>query len=184
MRIPSKYRVNPQESSMNDIRVPGIVKFNCTRCGRCCVSLGKNIRIERKTGGRDYYCREIISNALVMVHIEAPYLPVFREKSDSGDTGGQCPFLVQTPEGCACAVYSTRPLICREFQCCRMRIFSREGISAGTIKGRRSLSTENDSLLKVWDTRIRPLDIGNDGQWDMKVKEILESEGYKVELYR
>jgi Fe-S-cluster containining protein len=170
---------------MTKTQIPGFVKFNCTRCGKCCQSLGRHIRIERKTGERDYYCRDLLSNNLVTVHIEAPYLPVFKERSGPGGAdAGLCPFLIQTPEGYACAVYSTRPLVCREFQCCRMRIFSPGGVISGTIKGRRSLTTEDQSLQVVWNTRISPFKIENDGQWDNTVKHILESAGYIVELYR
>ena len=41
---------------------------------------GKHIRIERKLGERDYYCRDLISNNLVMAHVESPYLPGFWDK--------------------------------------------------------------------------------------------------------
>jgi uncharacterized protein len=170
---------------MTKTPIQGFVKFNCTRCGKCCQALGRHIRIERQTGDRDYYCRDLLSNNLVTVHIEAPYLPVFKEKSGRGGPDTEpCPFLVHTPEGYACAVYSTRPLVCREFQCCRMRIFLPGGAVAGTIKGRRSLTTNDRSLQEIWNARISPLTIENDGQWDNTVKNILENAGYRVELYR
>ena len=100
-----------------------IMKFDCTRCGKCCMVSGKHIRIERKLGERDYYCRDLLSNNLVMAHVESPYLPVFRDKGGYREENDQCHFLVRTPEGYACVVYNTRPLSCREFKCCRMRIY-------------------------------------------------------------
>ncbi len=144
---------------------------------------GKHIRIERKLGERDYYCRDLISNNLVMTHVESPYLPGFREKGGYQEDEDRCHFLVRTREGYACVVYNTRPLSCREFKCCRMRVYQGEKNLIGTIKGRRSLSTMDPDLEKLWNDRIRLLGIEEDGQWDMKVKKILEDSGYIVELY-
>ena len=160
-----------------------IMKFDCTRCGKCCMVSGKHIRIERKLGERDYYCRDLISNNLVMTHVESPYLPGFREKGGYQEDEDRCHFLVRTREGYACVVYNTRPLSCREFKCCRMRVYQGEKNLIGTIKGRRSLSTMDPDLEKLWNDRIRLLGIEEDGQWDMKVKKILEDSGYIVELY-
>ncbi len=144
---------------------------------------GKHIRIERKLGERDYYCRDLITSNLVMAHVESPYLPVFREKGGYQEENDQCYFLVRTPGGYTCVVYNTRPLSCREFKCCRMRIYRGGKNLVGTLKGRRSLSTSDPDLEKIWEDRIRSLGITEDGQWDMSVKKILDSAGYTVELY-
>jgi uncharacterized protein len=169
---------------MNDSRGTGPGKFTCTRCGACCVSLGNTIRIERKVGSRDYYCRDMISGNLSLVHIDAPYAPFFRENPEEDrEKGKRCTFLVLMPEGYACAVYQTRPLICREFRCCRMRIYSPDGQVAGTVKGRRSLSTDNPDLRKIWDADVPALSTEHDGTWDLQVKEILEKAGFTVDLY-
>jgi len=160
-----------------------MMKFDCTRCGKCCMVSGRHIHIERKLGERDYYCRDLVSNNLVMTHVESPYLPEFREKGVNMDDDEQCHFLVRTTEGYACVVYNTRPLSCREFKCCRMRIFRGGKNPVGTIKGRRSLATTDQELEKFWNDRIRLLEIPEDGQWDMKVKKVLENAGYTVELY-
>jgi hypothetical protein len=144
---------------------------------------GKHIRIERKLGERDYYCRDLITNNLEMTHVESPYLPVFTEKGGYREENDQCHFLVRTPEGYACVVYNTRPLSCREFRCCHMRIYRDRKNLVGTVKGRRGLSTTDPDLEKFWNDRIRLLDVTEDGQWDMKVKKFLEDAGYTVELY-
>lgn len=160
-----------------------MMKFDCTRCGKCCQVSGRHIRIERKIGERDYYCRDLISGNLVVAHVESPYLPVFREKGEyQGDAPG-CHFLVRTDEGYSCVVYNTRPLSCRQFKCCHMRIYSGKKHLSGTIKGRRDLSAADPELEQLWNSRVRPLAIADDGQWDMKVKKILEDAGYYVELY-
>jgi len=169
---------------MNETEGRGPVKFTCTRCGACCVSLGTVIKIERKAGPRDYYCRDAISGNLSLVHIEPPYFPNFEENlSGVRETGKRCPFLVLMPEGYTCAVYQTRPLICREFRCCTMRVFSSGGNPEGTVKGRRSLTTGNPDLRKIWDTLVVPLHEEHDGRWNMLVKTILEKAGFIVELY-
>lgn len=160
-----------------------LMKFDCTRCGKCCMVSGKHIHIERKLGERDYYCRDLLTNNLVIAHVESPYLPKFREKEVYQEENDQCHFLVRTPEGYSCVVYNTRPLSCRNFKCCRMRIYHGGKNLVGTIKGRRSLSTTDQDLEILWNDRIRVLEIADDGQWDMKVKKILEDTGYTVELY-
>ena len=53
----------------------------------------------------------------------------------------------------------------------------------GTVKGRRGLSTTDPDLEKLWNDRIRLLEIDEEGQWDIRVKKILEESGYTVELY-
>jgi uncharacterized protein len=166
---------------MSTVRIPERVPFLCTRCGKCCLVSGKHITIERKLGERDYYCRDRITGNLVMARVEAPYTPYFRQKTD--ENSDRCFFLISTPEGYTCAVYSTRPLSCRNFRCCHMRIFLPDGAVAGTVKGRRSLSTDNTDLIRVWDDSVRDLRIENDGQWDNEVVERLKSAGYRVELY-
>jgi len=159
-------------------------RFMCTRCGACCVSLGTTIRIERKAGPGYYYCRDLISGNLALVHIDSPYAPFFRENSGNcEEKGKRCPFLVLMPEGYACAVYQTRPLICRDFKCCRMRIYSPDGRAAGSVKGRRSLSSGNPDLRAIWDAEIACLSTENDGTWDRQVKAILEKAGFNVELF-
>ena len=143
---------------------------------------GKHIRIERKLGERDYYCRDLITSNLVVAHVESPYLPVFREKGGYREEIDQCHFLVRTPEGYACVVYNTRPLSCREFKCCHMRIYRGKKL-VGTVKGRRGLTTTDPDLEKLWNDRIRLLEIDDEGQWDIRVKKNLEESGYIVELY-
>lgn len=160
-----------------------MMKFDCTRCGKCCMGSGRHIRIERKLGERDYYCRDLISGNLTMTHVESPFLPVFREKGGYLEDNDQCHFLIRTTEGYACVVYNSRPVSCREFKCCRMRIFRGGKTLSGSIKGRRSLSTADPDLEKLWNDRIRSLQIEDDGQWDIKVKTVLEDAGYTVELY-
>ena len=64
-----------------------------------------------------------------------------------------------------------------------MRIYHDGKNLAGTIKGRRSLSSTDADLETLWNDRIRLLGIEEDGQWDMKVKSVLEDAGYTVELY-
>ncbi|HTY15755.1 MAG TPA: YkgJ family cysteine cluster protein [Methanoregulaceae archaeon] len=168
---------------MTDSRTAGPGKFACTRCGACCVSLGNTIRIERKAGPRAYYCRDVISGNLSLVHIEAPCVPFFQE-ARGREQGKGCAFLVRMPEEYACAVYQTRPLLCREFQCCRMRIYRPDGQVAGTVKGRRSLSSDDPGLRELWNAEIAALSTEHDGTWDLQVKKILQNAGFTVDLYR
>ena len=57
-----------------------MVKFECNGCGRCCVSFGEFIKVERKVAAHDYYCRYGITNELFHVHVLPEYGDEFLEK--------------------------------------------------------------------------------------------------------
>jgi len=55
--------------------------FACTRCGKCCISLGRHIRIERSLSPVQYYCRVAVNGELLPVSVQ----PELRELFASGD---------------------------------------------------------------------------------------------------
>jgi len=140
--------------------------FNCTRCGKCCRSFGEFIRIERKLTDRDYYCRYGITNELFLVHVQPGSADeISDEYSEEGETKGDpaqrgCIFMRKNPagKGFACAIYPTRPSICREFRCYRMLIHhTPSGELRGKVIGTSELRTDDEILAAIWKDKISPL---------------------------
>ena len=158
-----------------------MVAFDCTWCGKCCASFGEFIKIERQLTSRDYYCRYGIKNELFLAHIEGDFGDSQPPSSKDSETVKGCPFMRKNPagKGFACAVYATRPQICREFRCYRMVIYHKEGHECGRILGRNELKTSDESLAQIWKEYITPrLPHPSDTLWDTAVTEALADHGY------
>jgi Fe-S-cluster containining protein len=158
-----------------------MVKFECDQCGKCCQSFGEFIKIERQLSSRDYYCRYGIKNELFFAHIEGDYTDSQPPSSEEGEPQKGCPFMRKKSEGKgnSCAIYATRPRICRDFRCYRMVIRNREGHECGKIMGRNDLKTTDESLKQIWKERITPLLPGHDNSsWDSVVIAALAAHGY------
>jgi uncharacterized protein len=140
-----------------------MAKFECNLCGKCCQSFGEFIKIERQVNDRDYFCRYGITNELFQVHV----LPEFAEEIDeeftdldeknTGTSHKGCIFLRKNPEGkgFVCAVYPTRPSVCKEFLCYRMLIHH---LPSGELRGRvigiNELKTQDEILAAIWMEKI------------------------------
>ena len=138
-----------------------MVRFVCDRCGKCCRSFGTYITIERQLSSRDYYCRFGITRELFSAHVEPEYADAIAEKYDVGESGDdtsrkECIFLEKERHGhgFTCAIYPSRPLICREFQCYRMVIYNRDRQQCGTVIGRNELKTTDEDLAKLWAEKV------------------------------
>jgi len=101
-----------------------MVPFVCNGCGKCCTSLGAYIGIERQLTEQDYYCRNGITGEVFPVHVQPEFADEIDEEftSDPGnapDSPKGCIFMRKNPEGpgTVCAIYATRPQVCREFRC-------------------------------------------------------------------
>lgn len=161
-----------------------MVKFECEWCGKCCRSFGEFIKIERQLTNRDYYCRYEIKNELFFAHIEADYADCQTPRLKDGEPAKGCPFIRKNPvgNGFACAIYTTRPQICREFRCYRMVILNRDGHECGRIMGRNDLKTTDEILEQIWKERIAPLlPNHDDSRWEKAVNAALAAHGYRGE---
>jgi Fe-S-cluster containining protein len=143
-----------------------MARFECTRCGKCCQSFGEFIRVERKLTERDYYCRYGITNELFLVHVQPEFadrIPdEFSERDGTKKDPAQkgCIFVQKNPEGkgFACAIYPTRPPVCREFRCYRMLIYhTLSGELRGKVIGINDLRTDDGILAGIWKEKIAPL---------------------------
>jgi Fe-S-cluster containining protein len=158
-----------------------MVKFECDRCGKCCRSFGEFIKIERQLSDRDYYCRYGIKNELFLAHIEGDHADSPPLGSIDGKPEKGCPFMRKDPAGTgiACAIYATRPRICRDFRCYRMVIVNRAGHECGRIVGRTDLKTSDETLTQIWKENIAPLlPPHSDTRWENTVIDALAAHGY------
>ncbi|MDO9550396.1 MAG: YkgJ family cysteine cluster protein [Methanoregula sp.] len=157
--------------------------FNCNWCGKCCGSFGAFIKIERQLNSRDYYCRYGIKNELFLAHIEGDYADSQPPSSKDGEPVKGCPFMRKnnSGSGIACAIYNTRPRICREFRCYRMLIYDRDDHESGRIIGRSDLKTTDETLAQVWKEQVVSLPHTDDARWEKAVIAVLGAHGYRGE---
>ena len=160
-----------------------MVAFDCSWCGKCCASFGAFIKIERQLTSRDYYCRYGIKNELFLAHIGGEYADTDPPGSKNGEPVKGCPFMRKKPDGggIACAIYATRPRICREFRCYRLVIYNSDGYECGRIMGTGDLKTADETLAQIWKEKMQPLPHNDDARWEKSVIACLAAHGYRGE---
>jgi Fe-S-cluster containining protein len=143
-----------------------MVKFECNGCGRCCVSFGEFIKVERKVAAHDYFCRYGITSELFHVHVLPEYGNEFLEKFEELEANGKnapqqgCVFMHRKSEGPGffCIIYPDRPTICKEFLCYRMLINEgKSGELRGKVIGLNELRTHDTILEAIWKEKIAHL---------------------------
>ncbi|OPY37908.1 MAG: Flagellin N-methylase [Methanoregula sp. PtaU1.Bin051] len=164
--------------------------FICDRCGKCCRSFGAFITPERQLGERDYYCRYGITGEIFLVNVQPEYAgeiaDAFDELTGAGQdaSGRACIFLRENRKGrgYSCAVYPSRPSVCRDFLCYRMLIYlDASGELRGKVIGANDLRTKDAVLKEIWDEEISKLPRSDDSAWSGSVLKILASHGYRGE---
>ena len=163
--------------------------FECDRCGKCCVSLSPHITIERQLNDRGYYCRSAIDNVIFIAHVDPAYREEIADEFIDEGSGHpsrdnkSCRFLRKTHEGerTACAIYTSRPIVCRDFRCYRLLIRNREGAVCGKVIGKNILRTQDAALEKLWDEQGAAMPYGNPAAWMKNVAGILAEHGYCVD---
>ncbi len=152
--------------------------FVCTRCGKCCMSLGRHIRIERSLSPVQHYVRNAISNDVTLVTIHPERRELFSMVPDTG----WCPFLRKDTGGLfVCTIHENRPSICRDFRCRTMVITGKEGTEVGYVTGTASLTTQDPVLAALW-TELRRRIPGSGPAWFREMQSELAIRGYSVEL--
>jgi Fe-S-cluster containining protein len=159
--------------------------FECDGCGKCCVSLGPHIMVERQLNDRDYYCRSVIDNMIFHAHVDPEYREEIADEFETGDTvyaleKKTCRFLRKNRggNGTVCAIYATRPTVCRDFRCYRMLIRTRGGIICGRVIGKNTIRTEDTALKKLWNEQVVSIPYGNFAAWTKNVAGVLAENGY------
>ena len=167
-----------------------MAEFVCDLCGKCCVSLGPLITIERQLNEQDYYCRSKIDNSLFLAHVDPAYSEEISDEfaaedaAHSGQEKKPCRFLRKNRqgEGILCTVYSTRPKICRDFRCYRMLIRNHEGAVCGRVIGKNTVRTEDTALENLWKEQVTVIPYGDTAAWTEKVAGILSEHGYCADI--
>jgi Fe-S-cluster containining protein len=158
-----------------------MVAFTCNGCGKCCASFGDFIKIERQLTHRDFYCRYGIKNELFLAHVEGDVPVNYPTDSKEGKTAKGCPFLKKNLSGdkFTCAIYATRPQVCKEFRCYRMLIYDRKGHECGRLMGTHDLRTTDKTLETIWKEAVAPISGPRDRKQDNQVIDILAAHGYR-----
>jgi len=166
-----------------------MVSFVCDHCGKCCTSIGAHIKIERQLSDRDYYCKNTITGEVFPVHVVPEFAEEIDEDVISGAAGSRsgCIFQRRNPAGpgFVCAIYPTRPRLCREFRCYHMVIFNSKGEPAGRMVGRGDIQTTDPVLARIWNAKVKSLPCPatpcSDPAWLERVCVILAAHGYRGE---
>jgi Fe-S-cluster containining protein len=161
--------------------------FECDRCGKCCVSFGPFITIERQLNDQNYYSSCKIDNSVFLAYVSPEYCEEIsgecaaEDAVQSGQEKKPCRFLRKNRqgEGTLCAVYSTRPKICRDFRCYRMLIRNREGAVCGKVIGKNTVRTGEAALETLWKEQVAAIPYEDSIAWTEKVIGILLEHGYR-----
>jgi len=147
------------------------------------MSLGGVIRIERALSPTDFYCRLLVTQEMFLARVDSAYRDLFRDRDGGKVHPGWCPFLRKSDRGYVCTIYQTRPALCREFKCYSMQILHADGRLAGRVGGRRSLLSSDATLNRIWEERVAPVKDESDQAWILRVKNLLEREGFTVKIF-
>jgi len=143
-----------------------MAKFKCSGCGRCCVSFGEFITVERQVTDHDYYCRYGLTNELFHVHVLPDFADEFADQFEEMENNGKdapkrgCVFMHRKNDGpgFTCIIYPDRPTICKEFLCYRMLIRDlKTGQCRGQVIGINELKTHDAILEAIWKEKIAHL---------------------------
>jgi uncharacterized protein len=193
MMLPGREMTRTQSLfPLRTIHSLNMAEFICDMCGKCCVSLGSLITIERQLNEQDYYCRSKIDNTIFLAHVDPAYSEEIADEFTGGGeahTGPEkksCRFLrkIRNGEENRCAIYSTRPKVCRDFRCYRMLIYNNEGKVCGRVIGKNTLRTEDRALEGLWRERASSVPYANPDVWNEKISAILAEHGYRADVVR
>lgn len=152
--------------------------FVCTRCGKCCISLGRHIRIERSLSPVQHYVRNALSGEVTMVTIHPDLRALFSEEPGEG----WCPFLRKEPGGLfVCTIYENRPPVCRDFRCLTMVITSQDGTEVGQVVGKATITTKDTVLKELWNNLKKQMPVSDPG-WLEHMQRELSAHGYDLDL--
>lgn len=158
--------------------------FPCSRCGKCCMSLGRHIRVIKTTSPRSFLISVSVTRETLPVQLVPSLVSLYSQKEPPAWETGWCPFLRREAGGLfSCTIYPFRPRICRGFRCMTMRILDRSGHEAGRVKGRSSLVSDDPRLVELWDDAVAPLAGLPQKEFVSRCREILASHGFEVDMF-
>jgi hypothetical protein len=144
--------------------------------------MGRIIGIGDRIGSLDFRLRFTVTGEEQTVSVDEQMQHLFLEQDITRIRPVACPFLRRiAPERFACSIHATRPYICRQYACFRIRVLDRNGQQAGKVSdGSRYCQTADPGLRRIWKDRIEGKDLP-DREWEDFVRSVLGTEGYLVE---
>jgi hypothetical protein len=154
---------------------------SCTRCGRCCIGLGKHLSIAASLSSRSHYLKVGVTGEVVPVNVPPESRDLFSQKDPEHYDPSWCPFLRRAgAENFCCTIYPDRPGICRQYRCFSITITDPSGKSVGRVVGRRTLESEDPALTRVWNEQVKEVLEPDLAAWRNKAERILKDAGYGV----
>jgi len=161
-----------------------MTEFTCTRCGKCCMSLGRHMHIEKSLSPFSHILRVLVTSERTPVQVNPAFRDLFLSTTPPAFEKGWCPFLRKGSAGTfVCTIYSSRPGICRTFTCCTMRILDETGSVVGKVKAKSSLSTDDPHLRRIWECEVLPSAALQKDQFARHCREVLALHGYGCEQF-
>ncbi|MDD4127221.1 MAG: YkgJ family cysteine cluster protein [Methanomicrobium sp.] len=161
-----------------------MAEFVCTLCGRCCMGMGRYVKITGRMSPEKYAVFHELSNEIFYPIVMRQYRDEF--SLDERETPLEwCPFLLEKNSSGEyhCAVHDTIPSFCRKFKCYIYKIYNSDRNYAGEVKGKSTLVSKDESLKKIWDDDVMKYPIDNLSLWKKNMFSVLETKGYIVEEY-
>jgi hypothetical protein len=156
--------------------------FICQCCGDCCSTMGEIISIQEQIGPCEFRIGYTDGEERV-VSVDADKRDLFHDDQQQRDRKSvTCPFLRErAPRKRICTVHASRPELCRGYLCSRILILDSTGNRAGRVRyGTRSFTTDDRTLLDLWNCSIRDIPVPDDEQWEKNIEDIFTRAGYLV----
>lgn len=155
--------------------------FECQQCGDCCSTMGEIISIQDQIGPWKFRIGFTDGEERI-VSVDPDKYELFRKQDRTEKKTIACPFLRKTSgEKRICTVHASRPGLCRAYVCSRIFILDKNGKKAGRVRnGSRILVTKDRSLLDLWNTTVRDLQIHSEEEWESMVEDVVQNAGYTI----
>lgn len=161
-----------------------MAEFICTLCGRCCMGMGKYVKISGQIGQGRYAAHHGLSNETFYPSIMREYRDTF-SPYDRKTPKEWCPFLLDADESgkYICVIHDSLPSFCRNFKCYLFKIYNSDNIYVGEVKGKTTLISNDEILNKMWNDEISNISTENMSLWRKSMISALEKKGYFVVDY-
>jgi len=144
--------------------------------------MGKYVQVMGQMGPNRIAVSHELSHETCYVTIGKEFRNDFDLAEAMGVKSGWCPFLLESGEDYPCIIYETRPGFCRKFTCCRMRVYSSDGIPVARVKSKSSVLTDDEDFADWWKRHAASLP-GEGKEWEEEVSRLLAAEGYQAVWY-
>jgi len=156
-------------------------KFECIQCGLCCLGIGTIVKMDKQLSRYGFVVKNDIVREMHQALITPEYRDVFEnDHSVQEEHPNACFFVRRLPSGkYVCTIHPYRLLICGSYHCCTARI-NKEGKEVGKIKGKVSLVSEDEELIRIWHEEI--MASTEDPTHDF-IRQVVEKHGYTILFY-